>query len=145
MKAGIAYNDAVIHWSRNRRTKAMNKKRLEAYSNAWNAHDIDRIMAFMTEDCIFETGGGTEKFGTRYEGFEAVRERFIEVWTDYPDVKFENASHFVQGNFGCSEWTFVGTSKNGVKMERNGCDLFTFENGKIKSKRSYVKNRPVRS
>ena len=38
----------------------MNKKRLEDYSNAWNEHDIDKVMEFMTEDCIFETGGGTE-------------------------------------------------------------------------------------
>ena len=119
----------------------MNKKRLEDYSNAWNEHDIDKIMEFMTEDCVFETGGGAEKFGTRYEGYETVRERFIEVWTDFPDVKFENAIHFSQGNYGCSEWTFVGTSKNGTKIELDGCDLFTFENGKIKSKRSYVKNR----
>lgn len=119
----------------------MNKKRLEDYSNAWNEHDIDKIMEFMTKDCVFETGGGTEKFGTRYEGYEAVRERFIEVWIDFPDVKFKNAIHFSQGNYGCSEWTFVGTSNNGTKIELDGCDLFTFENGKIKSKRSYVKNR----
>ncbi len=52
----------------------MNKKRLEDYSKAWNEHDIDKIMEFMTKDCVFETGGGTEKFGTRYEGYEAVRE-----------------------------------------------------------------------
>jgi len=123
----------------------MKKKRLEDYSNAWNEHDIDKIMEFMTADCVFETGSGTEKFGTRYEGYEAVRERFIEVWTDFPDVKFENAIHFSQGNYGCSEWTFVGTSKNGTKIELDGCDLFTFENGKIKSKRSYVKNRQERS
>lgn len=123
----------------------MNKKRLEDYSNAWNEHDIDKIMGFMTEDCVFETGGGAEKFGTRYEGYETVRERFIEVWTDFPDVKFKNAIHFSQGNYGCSEWTFVGTSKNGAKIELDGCDLFTFENGKIKSKRSYVKNRQKRA
>lgn len=119
----------------------MNKKRLEDYSKAWNEHDIDKIMEFMTKDCVFETGGGTEKFGTRYEGYEAVRERFIEVWIDFPDVKFENAIHFSQGNYGCSEWTFVGTSNKGTKIELDGCDLFTFENGKIKSKRSYIKNR----
>lgn len=36
----------------------MNKKELQAYSDAWNAHDIDKIMAFMTEDCVFEPGCG---------------------------------------------------------------------------------------
>jgi ketosteroid isomerase-like protein len=28
---------------------------LENYSAAWNAHDIDTLMAYMTDDCIFET------------------------------------------------------------------------------------------
>ena len=70
---------------------------LEAYSEAWNAHDIDRIMAYMTDDCVFETGGGAERYGTRFEGFDEVRLRFIEVWTDIPDVRFENGLHFVQG------------------------------------------------
>ncbi|MEM7292568.1 MAG: nuclear transport factor 2 family protein [Pseudomonadota bacterium] len=98
-------------------------------------------MSFMTEDCVFEPGGGPEKYGTRVEGFDAVRERFIEVWTDIPDVHFVNAIHFAQGVYGCSEWTIVGTFTDGRKLEVDGCDLFTFENGKIKSKRSYLKDR----
>lgn len=121
----------------------MNKKELQDYSNAWNAHDIDKIMAFMTEDCVFEPGGGPERFGTRYQGYDAVRERFIEVWTNIPDVRFENAFHFSQDNYGCSEWTIVGTKTDGTKLEVDGCDLFTFKDGKIKSKRSYIKNRRV--
>lgn len=119
----------------------MNIEDLKRYSDAWNAHDIDTIMDYMTEDCIFETGGGTQQYGTRFAGYDSVRERFIEVWTDIPDVQFENASHFIQGNKGCSEWTFVGTRADGSRMEVDGCDLFTFEDGKIKSKRSYIKNR----
>ena len=119
----------------------MNIEQLQAYSDAWNDYDIDRIMSFMTDDCIFETGGGSERYGTRYQGSQTVRERFIEVWTDIPDVRFENVSHFVQGDQGCSEWTFTGTRHNGTPIEIDGCDLFTFENGKIKSKRSYIKHR----
>ena len=119
----------------------MNIEELADYSEAWNAHDIDRIMAYMTDDCVFETGGGVEKYGTRFEGFAAVRERFIEVWTDIPDVRFEGALHFVQGDHGCSEWTFVGTAVDGTAIEIDGCDLFTFRDGKIQSKRSYIKQR----
>lgn len=119
----------------------MNTKDLADYSDAWNTHDIDLIMSYMTEDCIFETGGGTEKYGTRFSGFNAVRQRFIDVWTDIPDVRFTGATHFVQGNHGCSEWTFLGTGADGSSIEIDGCDLFTFENGKIKSKRSYIKHR----
>ena len=119
----------------------MDNQTLQEYSDAWNRHDIDRIMALMTEDCVFEPGGGPERYGTRYQGQAAVRERFIEVWTDIPDVRFDNAIHFVQGDYGCSEWTIVGTTRDGTPLEIDGCDLFTFENGKIKSKRSYLKDR----
>lgn len=119
----------------------MNNDDLQAYSDAWNAHDIEQIMAYHTEDCIFETGGGIEKYGTRYSGFTTVRKRFIEVWTDLPDVRFENGSHFISGDRGCSEWTFLGTRPDGTKMEVNGCDLFTFRDGKILVKNSLLKIR----
>jgi ketosteroid isomerase-like protein len=119
----------------------MNDKDLRAYSDAWNAHDIEQIMACHTADCIFETGGGLEKHGTRYSGFAEVRNRFVEVWTDLPDVRFENGSHFVDGDRGCSEWTFLGTRSDGTEIEVNGCDLFTFRDGKIFVKNSLLKNR----
>ena len=119
----------------------MDCKDLESYAAAWNNHDIDTIMSFMTEDCIFETGGGSEKYGTRIEGYENVKKRFIEVWTDLPDVSFENGQHFSQGDRGCSEWTFTATRPDGSKMEMNGCDLFTFKNNKIHVKNSLIKNR----
>ena len=119
----------------------MTEDDLRRYSDAWNAHDIDRIMQFHTDDCVFETGGGSERYGTRFTGAAAVRERFIEVWTQIPDVHFAGLVHFVQGENGCSEWTFLGTAPDGSKIEIDGCDLFTFQQGKILSKRSYLKNR----
>lgn len=119
----------------------MNEQDLADYSDAWNAHDIDAIMRYHTKDTVFETGGGQEKYGTRFEGFDAVRERFIEVWTDLPDVRFVDGTHFVSGDRGCSEWTFVATRPDGSPIEVNGCDLFTFEGGKIKVKNSLLKAR----
>lgn len=119
----------------------MDNKDLEEYSQAWNDHDIETIMNFMTEDCIFETGGGAERYGTRFAGAEEVKARFIAVWTDIADVQFQNGKHFVDGNRGCSEWTLTGTSKEGAPIEIDGCDLFTFDNKKIKIKASYLKNR----
>lgn len=119
----------------------MNIETLNLYGDAWNRHDIDTIMELMTEDCVFESAAGSEKYGTRVEGAAAVRQRFIEVWTALPDVHFAAMASFVSGEHGCSEWTFTGTREDGEKIEADGCDLFTFENGKIKSKRSYFKNR----
>ena len=83
--------------------------------------------------------GGTEHYGTRYAGAEVVRERFIEVWTGLPDVQFINSKHFVSGDRGCSEWTFVGNHKDGYPVKIDGCDIFTFVGDKIKIKASYIK------
>lgn len=113
----------------------MNIKDLEAYSDAWNAHDIDTIMGYHTDDTIFDTGGGT-----RFEGIDLVRERFIEVWTELPDVRFEGGAHFVSGDRGCSQWTFCATRPDGTEMRLQGCDLFTFRDGKILLKDSLLKS-----
>ena len=118
----------------------MNNDSLQQYFDAWNEHDIEQIMRFMTEDCIFDTGAGKESFGTRYQGYSDVRSRFIEVWSDFPDVQFENATHFVHGDRACSEWTFVATAADGSRIEIDGCDVFTFCGDKIKIKNSFIKN-----
>ena len=125
------------------RDEKMNIDDLQAYSDAWNAHDIEAIMAYMTEDCIFETGAGREVYGTRYEGYEAVKARFEEVWSELADVSFSDSQHFVQGDRGCSQWTFTATSADGVKLAFDGCDLFSFAEGKIRVKNSFIKNRTL--
>jgi len=116
---------------------------LEAFADAWNRHDVDDLMSFMTDDCIFESSGGESACGTRYEGVEAVRVGYSKSWNDFPDAQWTNARHFVQGDRGVSEWIFTGTSANGKRSEVAGCDIFTFRNGKILVKNSYRKNRPL--
>ena len=116
---------------------------LEAFADAWNRHDVDDLMSFMTEDCIFESSGGEDACGTRYEGADAVRKGYAKAWKDYPDAQWNNARHFVQGTQGVSEWTFTGTNSEGKRAEVNGCDIFRFQDGKIAVKNSYRKNRPL--
>lgn len=115
---------------------------LEAFAAAWNRHDIDALMSFMTHDCVFEASAGPEVCGTRYEGREAVRQGFAQVWASFPDAHWGNVRHLVNGDRGVSEWTFTGTRRDGSRVEVNGCDLFTFREGKIALKNSYRKNRP---
>ena len=116
---------------------------LQTFADAWNRHDVDALMSFMTEDCVFEASAGSEVCGTRYVGFESVRAGFAEVWASFPDAHWGNVRHFVVGDRGVSEWTFTGTRPDGTHVEVNGCDLFTFRDGKIALKNSYRKNRPA--
>ena len=115
---------------------------LQAFADAWNRHDVDALMSFMTDECVFEASGGPEAWGTRYVGRDAVRAGYAEVWSTFPDAHWGNARHFVAGDRGVSEWTFTGTRTDGSRVEVNGCDLFTFQDGKIAVKNSYRKNRP---
>jgi steroid delta-isomerase-like uncharacterized protein len=115
---------------------------LEAFADAWNRHDTDALMSFMADECVFEASAGPEVSGTRYVGREDVRAGFSDVFATFPDAHWGGARHFVQGARGVSEWTFTGTRTDGTRLEVNGCDLFTFRDGKIAVKNSYRKNRP---
>ena len=115
---------------------------LEAFAKAWNRHDVDDLMSFMTDDCVFESSAGDEACGTRYEGTEAVRAGYAKAWKDFPDARWADALHFVIGSRGVSEWIFSGTYADGKRVEVAGCDIFTFRDGKIAIKNSYRKNRP---
>lgn len=116
---------------------------LQGFADAWNRHDVDALMTFMTDDCVFEASAGPDVCGTRYTGREAVRAGFAEVWSMFPDARWNNARHFVAGDRGVSEWTFTGTKTDGARVEVYGCDLFTFRDGKIAVKNSFRKNRPT--
>ena len=66
---------------------AVTTEMLQAFADAWNRHDVDDLMSFMTEDCVFEASAGSDVSGTRYVGHEAVRAGFAEVQVDV-QVKF---------------------------------------------------------
>jgi ketosteroid isomerase-like protein len=123
-------------------SSAVTTEMLQAFADAWNRHDADVIMSFMTDDCVFEASSGPDVFGTRYEGSVAVRAGFVEVWATFRDAHWGDARHFVLGDRGVSEWTFTGTRADGSRVEVHGCDLFTFRDGKIALKNSYRKQRP---
>ena len=117
-------------------------EQLEAFfDRGWNGHDVDVLMTFMSDDFVFEAAAGRDACGTRHAGRARVREAFARVFASFPDVRFDDARHFVSGDRGLSEWIFRGTSADGKKVEVNGCDVFTFRDGKIAVKSSYLKNR----
>lgn len=117
-------------------------KVLDAFADAWNRHDVDALMTFMTRDCVFQASAGSDVDGTRYEGSEQVHKAFAEVFAAFPDAHWGGARHFIAGDRGVSEWTFTGTrAADGKRVEVTGCDVFTFRDGKIAVKNSYRKQR----
>lgn len=115
---------------------------LKAFSDAWNRHDLPCLMSFMHPDCIFETAGGPEAFGSRHVGTAEVAKAFELAWLHCPDARWLDDQHFVQGAQGMSQWTFCGTELDGTRIEVWGVDVLTFRDGKIAVKNAFRKNRP---
>jgi ketosteroid isomerase-like protein len=115
---------------------------LAAFADAWNLHDVDALMSFMSEDCVFQTAAGPQACGTRISGHAAVREAFAAAWKVVTDAQWINGVHFVSGDFGTSQWTFTGTAPDGSRIETDGIDVFTFKAGKIALKNVFRKARP---
>lgn len=116
---------------------------LQSFADAFNAHDMNAIMAHMTNDCVFEASAGPDMDGEKFNGQEQVAKAFENVFATFPDAHWSNIKHFVLGNRGFSEWVFTGTKPGAARVEVTGCDLFTFKNGKIAVKNSYRKNRLI--
>ena len=108
---------------------------------AFNAHDLDRIMALFSEDCILEMPRGDKPWGSRLEGKASVREALAKRFQGLPDVHYGNDEHFVDAaaETGISKWNLTGTTLEGTKKEVQGCDFYTFRYGKVTRKDSYWK------
>lgn len=110
---------------------------------AFNKHDVEAVLAFMTDDIVFEGAAGPEAYGARFVGHGEVGAAFAGVWKTFPNVQWKNHSHQVCGVLGVSQWTLVDTREDGVRIEADGVDLFTFKDGKIASKKAFRKERPL--
>ena len=117
---------------------------LANFTKAWNDQDLEALMAHMADNCVFMASVGTETEGTKWTGNDEVRKGFASLWDSYPDAHFEPIGEdFIVGDRGCSEWIFTGTKKaNGETIKARGCDVYTFEDGKIKVKNSMRKQFP---
>jgi hypothetical protein len=112
---------------------------LQALLDAFNAHDIDAVMSFFTEDCVFDMPRGPVPGGLRLIGKEQVRAGIQSRFDGIPDIHYGEDRHWTVGNRGVSEWTIRGTQSGGEKIEVRGCDLFEFTDGKISRKDSFWK------
>ncbi len=112
---------------------------LEAFLDAFNRHDLDAIMSFFADDCVFEAPRGPHPWGRRYEGQAEVRSGLGARFTGIPDVHYGDDRHWLAGDRGVSEWRLTGTTTAGLHIDVRGCDLFEFREGKIVRKDSYWK------
>jgi ketosteroid isomerase-like protein len=114
---------------------------LRELCDAFNAHDLDRIMGFFADECVLEMPRGSHPWGSRFEGKQSVREGLATRFESLPDVHYGEAEHFVDAAAatGISKWTLTGTTRQGERKNVRGCDFYTFRDGKVIRKDSYWK------
>jgi ketosteroid isomerase-like protein len=105
----------------------------------WNGHDIDGILAMMTDDVIFEASFGKEPWGSRVTGKAAVREFLADMFERIPDIRWDETRHFAAPEIAVVEWVTSGTPRGAGRFESHGCDILALRDGRIAAKRSYRK------
>ncbi len=111
---------------------------VERFNAAFNRHDVDAIMAAMTDDCVFENTVPVPD-GTRYVGQAAVRAAWDLFFTNSPLARFETEEIFAADDRCVVRWVYHWTDNDGSQGHVRGVDLFRVRNGKITEKLSYVK------
>ena len=106
---------------------------LERFNAAFNRHDVDEMMALMTDDCVFENTDPPPD-GTRYEGQAAVRQFWEIFFTASPLAYIAVEDVFTSGERGAQTWRYTWGDGH-----VRGADVFHFRDGKIAAKLSYVK------
>ena len=121
------------------------ERRISAYNDAWNDHDLDAIISMHAPDMIFEN----HTAGESAQGPDEVREHIGSIFESWPDLHFETRRLYVRDGVVTQEWTASATHSNtmrrgdlvaeptGKRIEWRGVDVIPCENGLIKRKDVY--------
>ena len=117
---------------------------IDAYNEAWTAHDLDAIASMHAPGMVFEN----HTAGERAEGAEAL-EHIARIFDSWPDIAFTTRRLYVRDDLVVQEWTARAThtkpmrrgdlvaEPTGRQIEWDGMDIIPFENGKITRKDVY--------
>ena len=108
------------------------------FGAAWEAWDLDAIMALMAEDAVFESTGPAPD-GVRIEGAAAVRAEWEGMLRDTRDAEFRFEEAFVSGDRATARWQFSWTNDDGSRGHVRGADVMRVRDGLVVEKYSYVK------
>jgi steroid delta-isomerase-like uncharacterized protein len=117
---------------------------IERYNAAWNAHDLDAIMAMHAPDMVFDN----HTAGESATG-EDARAHIGSIFETWPDIEFSTRRLYVRPGLVVQEWTATATHANrmtrgdlvaeptGNKVTWDGLDVIPFEDGLVKRKDVY--------
>jgi steroid delta-isomerase-like uncharacterized protein len=118
---------------------------IDRYNDAWNAHDVDAIVAMHTDDSVFEN----HTTGDVTVGREAIGRAVEGIFRVFPDLNFEGRRQYIREDLVVQEWTARGThegtmTRSGVEIqptgrnvEYRGMDIIPIRNGLVARKDVY--------
>lgn len=106
---------------------------IRTFNEAMNSHDINAVMALMTDDCISENTFPAPD-GTRHVGQSAVRTELGNFLSSSPLAHFEEEELLVSGDRCTVRWLYTWGDGH-----VRGVDVMRVRDGKVSEKLSYVK------
>jgi steroid delta-isomerase-like uncharacterized protein len=81
------------------------EKLMQNISDAWNSHDVDKLLSLFAENCVYED----VPMAALKKGKEELHNFFGEFFVGFPDFKFEIRNRFSTAENICMEWFITGT------------------------------------
>ena len=128
----------MMHVTEQDATTAATQAAIERFNAAFDRHDVDAVMAAMTDDCVFENTYPAPD-GTRYEGQAAVRSFWEEFFSASPEAAITAEELFAAGDRCVMRWVYRWGGNGGSAGHVRGVDVFRVRDGKVAEKFSYVK------
>ena len=120
------------------------REAIDRYNEAWNAHDLDAIVAMHAPDMVFDNHtAGESATGTD------VRAHIGAIFETWPDIEFTTRRLYVRQGLVVQEWTAAAThaktmqrgdlvaAPTGKRVVWDGIDSIPFEDGLVKRKDVY--------
>ena len=110
---------------------------VDAFNEAFNAHDVDAVMRCMTDDAIFEST--SPPAGERHVGAASVRAAWESFFRASPTARFDAEEVITTGDRCIVRWIYTWTDDDGSEARVHGVDVIRVRDGKVAEKLAYVK------
>jgi len=107
------------------------------FNEVFNRHDVDAIMALMTDDCVFDNTRPVPD-GQRWVGQAEVRSYWEKFFERSPHARFDAEEIIGMGDRCVVLWVYHWI-RDGVPGHVRGVDIFKVRDGRVAEKFSYVK------
>lgn len=114
---------------------------VDAIGDAFNANDIDAVMAFFAPDATFDHAVGPDIHGVRFSGADTIRGVFAGLFAKVKKVHWETLDCAIAGNKAYCEYHRTAHNADGSVDECLSVDILTFRDGLIIHKDTYYKQR----